>query len=280
MRASPSMLDLPAGHIASCAANIVYFRLFVSPEEPIITVKFSEHEIKVSKKVLEAGSDFFQAALNGSFQEARSGTITLDDDDPHAIYGMILWMHGFAYNGFSMECDCRFCASAPHFPPSIDSWPSIRSWPSIDPECHVRETKSDMANFVLYKINSVVAGEKYLVHGIKDGIVAKGATRHIFVKDWHSPMGPNKGVDGSLEWSLGMLQYHTNDTRAMEQLDLIVRHVYIHHVDAAAPLREIVARWAKKWMSIMCKNCDHDRKIFDSLIEDAPTLAWDMFHPE
>ncbi|KAN0071715.1 BTB/POZ fold [Elaphomyces granulatus] len=63
-----------------------------------LTIKCRGESFKVHKAVICPLSPFFMKACDGEFQEATSGVITLDDDDPEAVKRMISFFYTHDYD--------------------------------------------------------------------------------------------------------------------------------------------------------------------------------------
>ncbi|KAK4542440.1 hypothetical protein LTR36_006692 [Oleoguttula mirabilis] len=74
-------------------------KYFDSPIHSDVTVHFSGQSIKAHKIILSQGSEFFKSAFEGSFQESNTQIIHLQDDEAHAVKGLIAWLYGLHYDG-------------------------------------------------------------------------------------------------------------------------------------------------------------------------------------
>ncbi|KAI4249483.1 MAG: hypothetical protein L6R42_008970 [Xanthoria sp. 1 TBL-2021] len=87
-------------------ANESSFRL---QDTESVTVRVGTGEGKqswtIQKKLLTHHSTFFAAAFNGSFGEAITNTIELDEDDPQAFQLFVQWL----YTGKFVVFPCRDC---------------------------------------------------------------------------------------------------------------------------------------------------------------------------
>ncbi|KAK5170355.1 uncharacterized protein LTR77_004942 [Saxophila tyrrhenica] len=86
--------------VAAAADSSSEDSYFNSPTHSDVTINFSGHQLKAHKIVLSSASDYFQTAFEQRvFQEANTNEIHLQDDDPHALTGLIAWIYRKHYYG-------------------------------------------------------------------------------------------------------------------------------------------------------------------------------------
>ncbi|KAF6235108.1 hypothetical protein HO173_006735 [Letharia columbiana] len=71
--------------------------LWTSQKYSDMTIRCGSKEYKVHRSVICPRSTFFAAACNGEFMEAKSATITMNDDDLQAVENMLLYLYTLDY---------------------------------------------------------------------------------------------------------------------------------------------------------------------------------------
>ena len=108
---------------------------------------------------------------------------------------------------------------------------------------------------IKFLVSLYVTGCKYLVRGLDQDIKGDSPTFGRF----YVPIAHLVNAE---------------DGRGMEYICRVARHVYVHHAEAASPLREVVAGWTAKHLQIQLRT--EDREEFVSLTEETPAFAWDV----
>ncbi|OJD14598.1 hypothetical protein ACJ73_09065 [Blastomyces percursus] len=73
-----------------------------------VTVTSKNKRYYLHRCIICPRSDFFQAACNGKFKEAKTGEICLDDDDPLVVEKMVDYIYTQDYT----VDDCLLCRSS------------------------------------------------------------------------------------------------------------------------------------------------------------------------
>ncbi|KAK5710265.1 hypothetical protein LTR17_019035 [Elasticomyces elasticus] len=168
-----------------------------------LTIKCGDKQWAVHKAIVCMQSPFFAKACDGSFKEAKEGVITLEDDHPTVVKGMLQFMYNVDYLTGCMEwvhdSDCgRDIEYGECYCDGNGGNPSIRFQPLLfDVHIHIIADKYDLPGLAMlavadFKMRAEVewntrtfAEAVFLVYGaatdrerdLRD-IVVRAATQH------------------------------------------------------------------------------------------------------
>ena len=218
---------------------------FDSPTHSDITICVAGTEIRAHKLILSVGSEFFKAAFEGRFSESNAPTLTLKDDDPAAIKGLLAWIYGLRYpvNFYSPRRGLKR--------PLRVQYSSEEKW---EDWMRVPESNAEIVDHAKYLVNLYVAAGKYLVPRLQERVRESFET----TVGWFRPEHSNAPEDSYVE--------------CIHQL---AEHVFVTHDDAAVGLRKPVVRLIVAVLSGFWDNHSELERLREAVLE-IPELCFEL----